>query len=1022
MMEKTRNASEEDLKHGMLLDIVLSWTFEDVLNENLYNDKVHKIPETFKSTTDYKNSFIPLLCEETHSDLSSSLYGVSRAPFCEIERVEGSKEMKLPKSRQQFKQFHHIIWLKSTTESNRVETGDGNYEPGSGDLIAITTIRPRSLNDLNTLKSPYHIAYVNGSKNGSSDRITVLSSKSMEMDIEHDSRRNNTQKLYAVFLMNMITNVRIWKALNTQSNGDHLSIIEEVLQPGLNCGENCKMCMSGSNSQVSFITKDIIRSQNLNESQEDAVSSCVGMINCSHSSTKLIWGPPGTGKTKTVACLLFSLLKLKTRTLTCAPTNTAVLQVATRLRSLVMDSLEHDSYGLGDIVLFGNGKRMKIDSYPGLQDIFLDYRVKNLMKCFAEWKHNFKSMIELLRDPKEQYFLEIFQKDFAMKKNSTIAYAYHACKRQGLVMKFEVFVQTAWRDITKLYQLDEKDRKECLLTTEQFVKQKVEKLRMSGLKFLIQTMYTNLVQLFENPRDKIFSKMGYKSFDDFAMKNTLGSTYCSYKQNKGKDKYDDSVTFEDYVKRAKKDIIELYQSIMTMEQFVKKRFGELREKLKFLLHTLYTHMPKSFISVNNMLQALDLLKSLEISLSKAKFKKIVDDCEEECIPSCFGPSSLERNECLCILSSLFNSISLPEFQAKDQVEKFCLSNASLILCTASNSIKLYTEGLRHVQFLVIDEAAQLKECESTIPLQLPGLCHCILIGDERQLPALVKSKIADKCEFGRSMFERLLILGYKRHMLNVQYRMHPSISLFPSKEFYDGKLTDAFIVREERYNKRFLEGKMYAPYSFINIAKGKEQFHRGHSLKNMIEVAVISKILESLKQEFMKTKKKVSIGIISPYNAQVYEIQEKVKQYTFASDTEFSVSVRSVDGFQGGEEDIVIMSTVRSNDCGKVGFLANRQRTNVAITRARYCLWIIGNANTLMDSHSIWRNVVIDAKIRDCFHNADEDKKLAGAIEDVLLELDLLEESDSLFKKLSLGGKTEKSTTSSSSRIMKPRW
>jgi senataxin len=98
------------------------------------------------------------------------------------------------------------------------------------------------------------------------------------------------------------------------------------------------------------------------------------------------------------------------------------------------------------------------------------------------------------------------------------------------------------------------------------------------------------------------------------------------------------------------------------------------------------------------------------------------------------------------------------------------------------------------------------------------------------------------------MFERLLILGYKRHMLNVQYRMHPSISLFPSKEFYDGKLSDAFIVREERYNKRFLEGKMYAPYSFINIAKGKEQFHRGHSLKNMVEVAVIFKILESLKQ------------------------------------------------------------------------------------------------------------------------------------------------------------------------------
>ncbi|GAU32050.1 hypothetical protein TSUD_214050 [Trifolium subterraneum] len=355
--------------------------------------------------------------------------------------------MKLPEAQKPFKQFQlfrHIVRLKSTTdsESNRIETCDGNYEPGSGDLIAITAIRPRSLNDLKTLRSPYHIAYVNGLKNGSSNRITVLSSKSMEMDIEHDSRRNNTQKLYAVFLMNMITNGRIWKALNTRSNGDHLNIIEKVLQPGLN----------------------------------------------------------------------------------------------------------------------------------------------------------------------------IYQKDFAMKKNSIIAYAYRAYKRQGLVMKFEVFVQTAWRDITKLYQLDEKDRKECLLTTEQFVKQKVEKLRMNGLKFLMQTVYTNLMQLFEDPRNKVFSKMGYKSFDDFAINNTLGFTYCAYKQNRGKDKYDDSETFKDYVKRARKDIIELYQSIMTMEKFVKQRFGELREKLEFLLHTLYTHMPKSFISKKAFLLALDHQASKEMSV------------------------------------------------------------------------------------------------------------------------------------------------------------------------------------------------------------------------------------------------------------------------------------------------------------------------------------------------------------------------------------------------------------------------
>ena len=79
------------------------------------------------------------------------------------------------------------------------------------------------------------------------------------------------------------------------------------------------------------------------------------------------------------------------------------------------------------------------------------------------------------------------------------------------------------------------------------------------------------------------------------------------------------------------------------------------------------------------------------------------------------------------------------------------------------------------------------------------------------------------------MFERLVILGYKKHMLNVQYRMHPSISTFPCKEFYDQKISDAPFVLEESYNKSFLEGEIYSSYSFINIAKGKEKTGRGQS-------------------------------------------------------------------------------------------------------------------------------------------------------------------------------------------------
>ena len=111
---------------------------------------------------------------------------------------------------------------------------------------------------------------------------------------------------------------------------------------------------------------------------------------------------------------------------------------------------------------------------------------------------------------------------------------------------------------------------------------------------------------------------------------------------------------------------------------------------------------------------------------------------------------------------------------------------------------------------------------------------------------VIKSQISDDAEFGRSLFERLVLLGYKKHLLDVQYRMHPSISLFPNKEFYDEKLSDAPSVREMSYNKHFLEGNMYGSYSFINITKGKEQQGRGYSFKNMVEAAAVSEIIGRL--------------------------------------------------------------------------------------------------------------------------------------------------------------------------------
>ncbi|RDX62227.1 putative helicase MAGATAMA 3, partial [Mucuna pruriens] len=904
----TGNGKQQWKEKNRFLDIVFSWTLEDALNEHLYKNKVQMIGKSFWSQCEYLNSFIIPLIEETHSDLCSNLNGVSKAPFCEISNVQRNKSFKPPKD------LFYLITLKSTTDE---EEDICKYVPQSGDLFVLTDIRPKTIYDLNRPGRYYHIAYVCGPKDPYTDKIPILSSKDMEMDIEPEFRSCRIYKLYATFLLNLTTNIRIWKALNSQLDNDNMNIIKKVLQPNLNDDEDCENCQSGVRDRIRFaIKRRILHSQDLNESQNDAVSSCVSMVNCGHHDVKLIWGPPGTGKTKTLACLLFCILQLNHRTLTCAPTNTAVMQVASRLHSLVNGSLGFKTYGLGDIVLFGNSSRLKLDSYPGLCDIFLDDRVQNLIKCFCPlsgWRHNLESMINLLEDPKKQYFLYekdkgvMSSEDFATGKDSNLGLAYSAYRRSvGYILSCMDYLKMKGKDIADHFLLEKHDKK---------------------------------------------------------------------------------------------------KSTMAMEQFVKQRFEELTQKLKLFMHTLYTHLPKSFISledVKKMFLAMDLFSSVE-----AVLKQRIGECEKgKNISDWFGSS---REECVSILSSLLKSISLPDgITKKGGIEKFCLMNACIILCTASSSIKLYTLGMTPIKFLVIDEAAQLKECESAIPLQLPGLRHCILIGDEKQLPAFVKSKIAEKAKFGRSLFERLVLLGYKKHMLNIQYRMHPSISLFPCKEFYSGKISDATIVMERSYEKRFLEGEMYGSLSFINIAKGKEQFGRGgFSSINMVEAAAVSEIIARLYKEFLRSRKKVSIGIISPYKAQVYEIQEKLKKCSLICDPGFSVDVRSVDGFQGSEEDIIIISTVRSNGIGKVGFLSNKQRANVALTRARYCLWILGNASTLLNSHSVWRKVVLDAKVRGCFHNADEDKKLASAIEIAAIELELLEESESRFNKLSLGKSRE---------------
>ncbi|XP_057783923.1 uncharacterized protein LOC131001536 [Salvia miltiorrhiza] len=821
-----------------LTDFIFSWSIADIMNKDLYKDKVDKIPKIFSSVDHYLKSFTIPLIVETHADLLSNMTALHSAPCCEVFNVKKRKAVRLDDDIL-VNTFTFKAALKGEKDSPK------SYEPQFADLVALTDVRPKCVSDLDSPKAPFNLAIV---KRASDTKIRILSSKPVLFE---NGQRGD--RLFIVYLTNLNTNIRIWGALHPHK-GVNTSIFTSVLTVS---PSNCGVCpFKRGESRKMANSREIITSFGLDDSQKAAVSNCIALTECSHrKSVKLIWGPPGTGKTKTISSLVFTLLRLKCRTVTCAPTNVAIVGVTKKLMSCLSGKLEHGTYGLGDVVLFGNGERMKIDEHQDLHDVFLDHRISELARLFnplTGWKGVVNEMISIFEDP------------------------------QGVYLRY--LEQVRGRD-------DE-----------------------GG-----SSMAAALIGFFnENQRN------------------------------------DNSIN-----------------NVWTLEEFFENKFVAIKARLVSCITGLITHLPTSCLRLKmleKMMRVSRMLQTLEEAClhHKQPFMQNEGFCTS-------------KNKCLELMKFLTRTLSLPELKEYDMVKEFCLKNACLIFCTVSSSAKLHNiKEMTPFELVIIDEAAQVKECESSIPLQLPGVRHAILVGDEKQLPAMVMSKKCEKAGFGRSLFERLVMLGHKKHLLNVQYRMHPSISLFPNKEFYENKIKNGCNVKERGYNRSFFEKESFGSYCFINVANGREQFDKRRSLMNNAEVSMVSQLVSQIHKECVKSKKRVRIGCISPYKAQVNAIEEAVgKAYSSDANAEFSVNVRSVDGFQGGEEDVIIISTVRSNGRGSVGFLDNRERANVALTRARYCLMVVGDAETLSRSGCVWQKLLTDAKSRGCYHQ-HPNKRLVG--------------------------------------------
>ncbi|KAH9668004.1 p-loop containing nucleoside triphosphate hydrolases superfamily protein [Citrus sinensis] len=277
--------------------------------------------------------------------------------------------------------------------------------------------------------------------------------------------------------------------------------------------------------------------------------------------------------------------------------------------------------------------------------------------------------------------------------------------------------------------------------------------------------------------------------------------------------------------------------------------------------------------------------------------------------------------------------------------------------------------------VVIDEAAQALEPATLIPLQLLKSygTRCVMVGDPKQLPATVLSNVASKFLYECSMFERLQRAGHPVVMLTKQYRMHPDICRFPSLHFYENKLLNG--EEMSRKSAPFHVTGGLGPYVFYDISDGQELRGKNagaFSLYNEHEVDAAVELLRFFRKRYLSEFVGGRIGIITPYKSQLGLLRSQFSN-AFGSSVTSDIEFNTVDGFQGREVDILILSTVRAADSSSassgsrsssIGFVADVRRMNVALTRARLSLWILGNARTLQMNYN-WAALVKDAKERN---------------------------------------------------------
>lgn len=289
-----------------------------------------------------------------------------------------------------------------------------------------------------------------------------------------------------------------------------------------------------------------------------------------------------------------------------------------------------------------------------------------------------------------------------------------------------------------------------------------------------------------------------------------------------------------------------------------------------------------------------------------------------------------------------------------RIRSSLFGEARVIASTLTGAANRVLEGEKY-STLFIDEAAQALEAACWIAIRKAG--RVILAGDHCQLPPTVKSIMALKGGLGKTLMERIVENKPETvTLLKMQYRMNEQIMKFSSEWFYHDMVESAPTVS----HRGILDYD--TPMMWIDTAEcdGKEEFvgenfGRINRAEAELTLQTLQQYLEKIgKQRILEES--IDVGIISPYRAQVQLLRKELRKREFFRPYRHLLTVNTVDGFQGQERDIILISLVRSNDGGDIGFLRDLRRMNVAITRARMKLIILGSSET-MTSHPFYKKL-----------------------------------------------------------------